>query len=178
MNIVSQKIRRPIINWLIKSDVSKRELAEALGVSRQTPTDWTKDNPTNVTPENAVRLAEYANDTDLTMSIIYQFFGIFRPMDGDVYRRDLSASDDLRELEENERDEAKALAQRVLLKRVQKLSTDDFDLLLRFSKEQAEAVFANIQYLNALCEVQNISIMDLFSIYMKDWQLAGYFGGD
>lgn len=35
MNIVSQKMRRPIINWLIKSDVSKRELAEALGVSRQ-----------------------------------------------------------------------------------------------------------------------------------------------
>ena len=58
MNIVSQKMRRPIINWLIKSDVSKRELAEALGVSRQTPTDWTKDNPTNVKPENAVRLAE------------------------------------------------------------------------------------------------------------------------
>lgn len=141
MNIVSQKMRRPIINWLIKSDVSKRELAEALGVSRQTPTDWTKDNPTNVTPENAVRLAEYANDTDLTMSIIYQFFGIFRPMDGDVYRRDLSASDDLRELEENERDEAKALAQRVLLKRVQKLSTDDFDLLLRFFKRTSRSGF-------------------------------------
>lgn len=178
MNVVSQKLRRPIIKWLVKSEVSKRELAEALGVSRQTPTDWTKEEPTNVTPENAVRLAEFANDTDLTMSIIYQFFGVFRPMDGDVYRSDLSASDDLRELEESERDEAKALAQRVLLKRVQKLSNEDFQLLLKFSKEQAEAVFANIQYLNALCEIQNLSIMDLFDIFMKDWQKAGYFGGD
>ena len=112
------------------------------------------------------------------MSIVYQFFGIFRPLDGDTYRRDLSASDDLRELEENERDEAKVIAQRVLLKRVQKLSADDFDLLLRFSKEQAEAVFVNIQYLNALCEVQNMSIMDLFDFFMKDWQEAGYFGGE
>lgn len=178
MNVVSQVLRRPIINWLVKSEVSKKELSQALGVSRQTPTDWTKENAAPVTPENGVRIAEYANDTELTMSIVYQFFGIFRPLDGDTYRRDLSASDDLRELEENERDEAKVIAQRVLLKRVQKPSTDDFDLLLRFSKEQAEAVFANIQYLNALCDVQNISIMDLFEIFMKDWQEAGYFGGD
>lgn len=178
MNVVSQKLRRPIINWLIKSEVSKKELAEALGVSRQTPTDWTKENPSNLTAENAVRLAEYANDTELTMNIIYKFFGIFRPMDGNVYRSDLSASDDLRELEESERDEAKAIAQRVLLKRVQKLSNDDFSLLLKFSKEQAEAVFANIQYLNALCEIQNLSIMDLFDTFMTDWQKAGYFGGD
>ncbi|MDT2493410.1 hypothetical protein [Enterococcus avium] len=178
MKVVSKVLRRPIINWLIKSEVSKRELSQALGVSRQTPTDWTKDKPSPVTPENGVRLAEFANDTELTMSIVYQFFGIFRPLDGDTYRRDLSASDDLRELEENERDEAKVIAQRVLLKRVQKLSADDFDLLLRFSKEQAEAVFVNIQYLNALCEVQNMSIMDLFDFFMKDWQEAGYFGGE
>ncbi|WP_427814422.1 hypothetical protein ACQKTA_05080 [Enterococcus sp. 22-H-5-01] len=178
MNVVSQVLKRPIINWLTKSEVSKKELSKSLGVSRQTPTDWTKDKPAPVTPENSVRLAEFANDTELTMNIIYQFFGVFRPMDGDLYRRDLSASDDLRELEENERDEAKALAQRVLLKRVQKLESQDFDLLLKFSKEQAEAVFANIQYLNALCEIQNISIMDLFDTFMKDWQDAGYFGKD
>lgn len=178
MNVVSQVLRRPIINWLVKSEISKKELSQALGVSRQTPTDWTKDKPAPVTPENSVRLAEFANDTELTMNIIYQFFGVFRPMDGDLYRRDLSASDDLRELEENERDEAKALAQRVLLKRVQKLESQDFDLLLKFSKEQAEAVFVNIQYLNALCEIQNISIMDLFDTFMKDWQGDGYFGKD
>lgn len=103
---------------------------------------------------------------------------MFRPLDGDTYRRDLSASDGLRELEENERDAAQALAQRVLLKQVHKLNSNDYDLLLQFSKEQAEAVFANIQYLNALCEVQNLSIMDLFDMFMKDWQAAGYFGGD
>ncbi|EOH80755.1 helix-turn-helix transcriptional regulator [Enterococcus malodoratus] len=178
MNVVSQVLRQPIINWLVKSEISKKQLSQALGVSRQTPTDWTKEKATPVTPENAVRMAEFADDSELTMSIIYQFFGIFRPLDGDTYRRDLSSSDDLRELEENERDKAKVIAQRVLLKRVQKLNSDDFDLLLKFSKEQAEAVFANIQYLNALCEIQNISIMDLFDIFMKDWQDAGYFGGD
>ena len=176
MKTVSQVLREPIINWLVKSEVSKKELSQALGVSRQTPTDWTKDKPAPVTPENSVRLADYANDTELTMSIIYQFFGVFRPMDGDLYRRDLSASDDLRELEENERDEAKALAQRVLLKRVQKLESHDFELLLRFSKEQAEAVFANIQYLNALCDIQNMSIRDLFEMFMKDFQHEGYLG--
>lgn len=178
MNTVSKVLRRPIINWLIKSEVSKKELSQALGVSRQTPTDWTKDKPTPVTPENGVRLAEYANNTELTMSIVYEFFGIFRPLDGDTYRKDLSASDDLRELEENERDAAKALTQRILLKQVQKLTADDFKLLLQFSKEQAEAVFSNIQYLNALCEIQNMSIMDLFDIFMKDWQATGYFRKD
>ena len=114
MNAVSQVLKKPIIKWLVKSEVSKRELSKALGVSRQSPTDWTKDKPTPVTPENGVRISDYANDSDLTMSIIYQFFGIFRPMDGDVYKSDLSASDDLQELEEDERDEAKRLAKRVL----------------------------------------------------------------
>lgn len=131
-----------------------------------------------MTPENAVRVSEIANDTDLTMQIIWKFFGIFRPLDGDMYRHDLSSTDTLRELEENERDKAKQLAQRVLLKQVHKLNKSDYDLLLKFSKEQAEAVFANIQYLNVLCEVQNLSIMDLFDYFMPAWQEAGYFGGE
>ncbi|MFC0278158.1 hypothetical protein ACFFH2_15900 [Enterococcus devriesei] len=178
MNAVSQVLKKPIIKWLVKSEVSKRELSKALGVSRQSPTDWTKDKPTPVTPENGVRISDYANDSDLTMSIIYQFFGIFRPMDGDVYKSDLSASDDLQELEEDERDEAKRLAKRVLCKEVQRLTTADHTLLIKLAKEQAEVIFAGIQFLNALCKVENISIMDLFSMFMKDWQDAGYFGGD
>ncbi|GCF92469.1 hypothetical protein NRIC_03600 [Enterococcus florum] len=178
---VSRRLRKPIIVWLLKSETSKRELSKALGVSRQSPTDWTKDNPTNVTPDNAVRISEFANDTDLTMSIVYKFFGVFRPMDGDVYKRDLAASDDLQELEEleeEERDEAKRLARRVLCKEVQKLTAKDHHLLIKLAKEQAEVIFAGTQFLNALCEVENISIRDLFSMFMKDWQEAGYFGGD
>ncbi|EOH86736.1 helix-turn-helix domain-containing protein [Enterococcus pallens] len=178
ISTVSRKLKKALIVWLLKSNVSKRDLAKALGVSRQSPTDWTKEEPTNVTPENGVRIAEYANDTDLTMSIVYKFFGIFRPMDGDVYKRDLSASDDLQELEEEERDEAKKLARRVLCKEVRCLTSKDHNLLIKLAKEQAEVIFAGTQFLNALCEVENISIMDLFSMFMNDWQNAGYFGGD
>lgn len=178
MKVVSQVLRWPIIKWLVKSEVSKKELSQALGVSRQTPTDWTKEKAAPVTPENGVRLAEFSNDTDLTMSIVYKFFGIFRPMDGGMYKRDLSASDDLQELEEEERDEAKRIARRVLCKEVQQLTTKDHSLLIKLAKEQAEVVFASTQFLNALCEVENISIRDLFSMNMKDWQEAGYFGGD
>lgn len=179
MIVTSKNLKKPLVHWLEKTQIAKREVADAIGTSRQSPTDWTTgERPKPVTPDNGVRIADFANDTDLTMSIIYEFFGVFRPLDGDTYRRDLSASDGLRELEENERDAAQALAQRVLLKQVPKLNSNDYDLLLQFSKEQSEAVFANIQYLNALCEVQNLSIMDLFDMFMKDWQAAGYFGGD
>lgn len=45
MNVVSQVLRQPIINWLVKSEISKKQLSQALGVSRQTPTDWTKEKP-------------------------------------------------------------------------------------------------------------------------------------
>lgn len=176
MQTTSQVMPRPIRKWLEKSGLSKKEFAKDLNVSKQTPTDWTSGKP--VTSDNAVRIAESANDTDLTMEIVWKFFRIFKPMDGDTYRRDLTSTDALRELEENERDEAKALAQRVLLKQVHKLKKSDYDLLLKFSKEQAEAVFVNIQYLNVLCDVQNMSIMDLFDYYMKDWKDAGYFGGE
>lgn len=150
-------------------------MAEVLGVSRQSPSDWTAKQPKPVTADNAARISEFANDTTLTMQIIYKFFGIFRPLDGDTYRKGLSAIDDLRELEEDERDQAQSLARRVLLKQQQKLTNSDYDLLLKFSKEQAEACFANIQYLNVLCEVQSISIMDLFAEFMPDWQKEGYF---
>lgn len=178
MITTARVLKKPLNRWLNKTGIAKNSFAKAIGVSKQGPTDWTGSKESPVTPDNAVRVSDFANDTDLTMSIVYKFFGIFRPMDGDTYRRDLNASDGLRELEENERDQAKALAQRVLLKQVHKLTRKDFDLLLRFSKEQAEAVFANIQYLNALCEVQNISIMELFDEFMPVWQEAGYFGGD
>lgn len=54
----------------------------------------------------------------MSLSIIDRLLGIFRSMDGELYKKDLSASDDLREFEENERDEIKALVQLILLKRV------------------------------------------------------------
>lgn len=178
MITTSKVLKKPLDRWFSKSKVPKKTMAEVIGTSKQSPTDWTKDKPHPVTPDNAVRISDFANDTDLTMSIVYKFFGIFRPMDGNTYRRDLNASDGLRELEEDERDHAKELVRRMHFKEVGKLKNKDFELLLRLSKEQAEAVFANIQYLNALCEVQNISIMDLFDEFMKEWQEVGYFGGD
>lgn len=175
METTSKALNKPLMRWLGKTRTTKRNLTEALRVSRQSPVDWTSDKPKPVTADNAVRISDYANDSELTMQIVYKFFGIFRPMDGDVYKQDLSSTDDLRELEEDERDQAKLLVKRILLKQKEKLSIDDYELLFSFTKEQAEAVFANIQYLNMLCELQNISIMDLFKIYMKEWQKEGYF---
>lgn len=174
----SKVLKEPLLKWFKKTGTTKRAMAKAIGTSNQSPTDWTSDKPKKVTADNAVRIADFANDSELTLDIVYQFFGVFRPLDGDTYRKDLSTSDDLREIEENERDQTQELAQRVLLKQVQKLDKHDYELLLKFSKEQAEAVFANIQYLNALCEVQNISIKDLFEIFMNEWQEMGYFKED
>lgn len=178
MQTTSKILKDPLLSWLAKSKITKRSLADEMRVSRQSPSDWTGEKPKPVTPENATIISEIANDTDLTMQIVWKFFGIFRPLDGTTYRKDLSASDELRELEEDERDEAKKMVQRILLKEQKNLSQEDYDLLLKYSKEQAEVVFTNIQYLNVLCEVQHMSIMDLFDYYMPTWQKSGYFGGD
>lgn len=178
LTMTSKVLREPLLDWFQRSKRTKRSVADDLGTSRQSPTDWTSDKPKPVTPENAVRIAELANDNDLTLNIIYTFFGILRPVDGDVYRKDISSINELRELEEEERDQARLLVRRVLLKEVNKMTQNEMELVLRYAKEEAEVVFVTTQHLNALCDILGISMKDLFKMFMSDWQEAGYFGGN
>jgi len=177
----SRKIPLEINQFLERTGITKRELAKELHVTSQSITDWTKPDgkAKNVTVDNAVRLSEIANDSNLTQTIGYYYLGLPKSMEGGDYSLDLSKLDDLRELEEDERDDLQddKELRRILCKRIP-VNESNYNLVLELAREQAEACIVNNQYLFALCELLNMSVMDLTEMYMPRWQKEGYFGGD
>lgn len=173
----SKVMNAPINDFLSRTGIMKKDIAKEMFVTGQTITDWTREShPKPVTAENAVRLAEVTNDSRLAQTIGYFYLGLPRPLDGE-YKLDLSYLDDLREIEEDERDERQQDRQvrRILCKRGE-LNVESYDLVLDLAREQAEACIVNQQYLFALCERLNISVMDLMDMYMDRWKAEGYFG--
>lgn len=173
----SRVINKPINDFLSRTGITKKEIMVDMGFSQQTGTDWTKkENPKAVTAENAVRLSAVANNSILTQYIGYYYLGLQPPLDGD-YRLDISYLNDLREIEEDERDEKQEdrNLKRILCK-TKDLEGKSYQAVLELAREQAEACIVNQQYLFALCERLNISVMDLMDMYMDRWKTEGYFG--
>lgn len=178
MKTTSRQIDKPLNDWLGRTGITKRQVAKEVHVSAQSITDWTGDKASPVTADNAIRLSEIANDSKLAQSIGYYYLGLPKSMDGE-YILDLSKLDDLRELEEDERDEKQMDRElrRVLCKGIE-LDDNSYDRLLDLAREQAEVCIVNNQYLFALCERLGLSVMDLTEMYMPRWIKEGYFGGD
>ncbi len=176
----SRKMPREINQFLSRTGITKRTLAKDMHVVAQTITDWTKEDESakNVTAENAVRLNEVANDSSLAQVIGYYYLGLPPSMNGD-YRLDLSYLDDLREIEEDERDEklGNKEIKRILCKS-KNLDKVSYDKILDTAREQAEVCIVNNQFLFALCDLLGISAMELIEMFMDQWISEGYFGGD
>lgn len=177
MQTTSKILSNPLKKWLNKTGISKKELAKDLRVSQQTPTDWTGSKPKPVTADNGVRLAEISNDSDFIQDILWIFYGVFKRPDG-IYKSNLNSVDNIRQVEEDERDVQREKIRRLLSKEEDELSKEDCQQILQLVKEQSEAVIYNIEYLSSLCEVLRMSIKDAYQTFMPAWQEAGYFGGE
>lgn|GEM_PF-3744016 len=176
----SRKIPKEINQFLNRTGITKRELSREMHVVAQTITDWTKEDGTakNVTAENAVRLNDIANDSTLAQVIGYYYLGIPPSMNGE-YRLDISYLDDLREVEEDERDDKqKDKELRRILCKSKNLDESSYDKVLDLAREQAEVCIVNNQYLFALCDLLELSMMDLTEMFMQRWISEGYFGGE
>lgn len=172
-------INRPLNEFLSRTGVAKKALSVDMEVSQQTITDWTKKpNAKPVTASNSVKLAEVANDSTLTQWIGYFYFGMPPALNGE-YELNLADLDDLRELEEEERDakQDEIVVRRALCKH-KKLEGKSRDEVLELAREQAEVCIVNNQYLFALCDRLGISSMELIEMFMPRWIDEGYFGGD
>lgn len=101
-------IRESLIEAINKSGETKKEIARQINVSQQSLSDWsTQHNTKPVTLENAQTLTDYFRDSDFTLQVIHEFFGLFKSIDGDVYRRDPSSLDKLQMIESDERKQKK-----------------------------------------------------------------------
>lgn len=176
----SRKMPQEINQFLSRTGISKKDLSKEMHVTAQTITDWTKldGKAKNLTAENAVRLNEVANNSTLAQYIGYYYLGLPPSMNGD-YRIDLSYIDDLREVEEDERNEKQRdkTLRRILCK-VKELDDSSYELVLDLAREQAEVCIVNNQYLFALCDLLDMSVMELTEMFMDYWISEGYFGGE
>lgn len=100
----SSVIRESLVEVINKSGETKKEIARQINVSQQSLSDWTTLlNTKPVTLENAQALTDHFRDSDFTLQVIHEFFGLFKSIDGDVYRKDPSSLDKLQMIESDER---------------------------------------------------------------------------
>ena len=161
-----------------KNGETKKEIAGNINVSQQSMSDWTSKNGAKpVTLENAQVLSDYFRDSDFTLQIIHEFFGLFKSIDSNVYRRDPSSLDKLQMIESDERMQKKKDVEKILLKQVNYLTNDDRQQIISYAFEFLDEIMVDVTLISALCEILGIDIRKLSEERLSYWVQQGYMKG-
>ncbi|MDK4351209.1 hypothetical protein M4I17_02160 [Enterococcus thailandicus] len=161
-----------------KNGETKKEIARNINVSQQSMSDWTSKNGAKpVTLENAQVLSDYFRDSDFTLQIIHEFFGLFKSIDSNVYRRDPSSLDKLQMIESDERMQKKKEVEKILLKQVNYLTNDDRQQIISYAFEFLDEIMVDVTLISALCEILGIDIRKLSEERLSYWIQQGYMKG-
>lgn len=161
-----------------KNGETKKEIARNINVSQQSMSDWTSKNGAKpVTLENAQVLSDYFRDSDFTLQIIHEFFGLFKSIDSNVYRRDPSSLDKLQMIESDERLQKKKDVEKILLKQVNYLTNDDRQQIISYAFEFLDEIMVDVTLISALCEILGIDIRKLSEERLSYWVQQGYMKG-
>lgn len=161
-----------------KNGETKKEIARNINVSQQSMSDWTSKNGAKpVTLENAQVLSDYFRDSDFTLQIIHEFFGLFKSIDSNVYRRDPSSLDKLQMIESDERMQKKKDVEKILLKQVNYLTNDDRQQIISYAFEFLDEIMVDVTLISALCEILGIDIRKLSEERLSYWVQQGYMKG-
>lgn len=161
-----------------KSGETKKEIARNISVSQQSMSDWTSKNGAKpVTLENAQVLSDYFRDSDFTLQVIHEFFGLFKSIDSNVYRRDPSSLDKLQMIESDERMQKKKDVEKILLKQVNYLTNDDRQQIISYAFEFLDEIMVDVTLISALCEILGIDIRKLSEERLSYWVQQGYMKG-
>lgn len=174
----SAVMRKSLTEAIRKNSATKKEIARDIKVSQQSLSDWTTPlNTKPVTLENAQALTDYFRDTDFTLQVIHEFFGLFKSIDGDVYRRDPSSLDKLQMIESDERKQKKQEVEKILLKQVNYLTVDDRQQIIACAYEFLDEIMVEVTLISALCEILGIDIRKLSEERLSYWVVQGYMKG-
>lgn len=174
----SAVMRKSLTEAIRKNSATKKEIARDIKVSQQSLSDWTTPlNTKPVTLENAQALTDYFRDTDFTLQVIHEFFGLFKSIDGDVYRRDPSSLDKLQMIESDERKQKKKEVEKILLKQVNYLTADDRQQIISYAYEFLDEIMVEVTLISALCEMLGIDIRKLSEQRLSYWINQGYMKG-
>ncbi|EGP5178157.1 hypothetical protein EJX00_06200 [Enterococcus faecium] len=174
----SVAIRESLVEAINKSGETKKEIARQINVSQQSLSDWsTPHNTKPVTLENAQALTDYFRDSDFTLQVIHEFFGLFKSIDGDVYRRDPSSLDKLQMIESDERKQKKQEVEKILLKQVNYLTAEDRQQIISYAYEFLDEIMVEVTLISALCEMLGIDIRKLSEQRLLYWVNQGYMKG-
>lgn len=171
-------IRETLKRTISKYGKTKKEIAKSINVSQQSLSDWTSENkPMPVTLENAQVLTDYFRDSDFTLQIVHEFFGLFKSIDGDVYRRDPSSLDKLQMIESKERKEKKKEVEKILLKQVDYLTADDRQKIMAYAYEFLDEIMVEATLISSLCGILETDIRNLSEQRLSYWVSQGYMKG-
>ena len=175
----SAVIRESLIKVINKSGKTKKEIAKQVNVSQQSLSDWTTPHKTkHVTLENAQVLTDHFRDSNFTMQVIHEFFGLFKSIDSDVYRRDPSSLDKLQIIESDERKQKKQYVEKILLKNVEYLTVDDRQQIISYAYEYLDEIMVEVTLISTLCEILGIDIRKLSEERLSYWINQGYMKGE
>ena len=164
----SSVIRESLVEVINKSGETKKEIARQINVSQQSLSDWTTLlNTKPVTLENAQALTDHFRDSDFTLQVIHEFFGLFKSIDGDVYRM----------IESDERKQKKQEVEKILLKQVNYLTVDDRQQIIAYAYEFLDEIMVEVTLISALCEILGIDIRKLSEERLSYWVAQGYMKG-
>ncbi|WP_076645645.1 hypothetical protein [Latilactobacillus sakei] len=159
-------LARPLAKFLGRSGKTQKELTIEADISRSSMSNYV--NGTNVRPNEAVMVAQAANDFELSMEIASQFFGIFKLMDGEKLNNALEI-DAFTEMEEREQHNRYTKDNVRTLLRDSPLNEQEQIILREYVLDDMDALIMRLTRFNAECLKLGVTPMALFDVKREEY---------
>lgn len=165
-------LANPLSNYLRRSGKTQKEIAIDSGLSRSAINNYYHD--TNVKPNEAVMVANSADDFELNMEIASQLFGIFKLMDGKKLNGNALTIDAYTELEEREQQQRYERDNIRTLLRDRPLDKSEAAVLNEYALDDMDALIMRLTRFNAECLKLGVTPMDLFKEKRQEYEKKEY----
>ncbi|BCX31463.1 hypothetical protein LTWDN19_20300 [Latilactobacillus curvatus] len=165
-------LANPLSNYLRRSGKTQKEIAIDSGLSRSAINNYSHN--TNVKPNEAVMVANSADDFELNMEIASQLFGIFKLMDGKKLNGNALTIDAYTELEEREQQQRYERDNIRTLLRDGPLDKSEAAVLNEYALDDMDALIMRLTRFNAECLKLGVTPMDLFKEKRQEYEKKEY----
>lgn len=172
----SKVINRSLIKYLFESGKKSKVFAKEVNRSPQSLSDYTGGKPVPI--DTAEKMCEVADDSELSLSVAYEFFGLIKSMDGSVYQKNPLALSVLQKKESDERKINAEQIQLILAKETKELTVEDKEALKVHVFEFSDEIIVELSYIVAVLKKVGVSLMWVVKQRMSYWIQIGYMRKD
>lgn len=153
-------------------NVSQAFIAESLNYSKSTVNGYFNDSPAPCDFMESV--SALLDDSGFNVGVAHDMFGTIPEMEVEMYHENPVILDILQKQQANERKKHKEVAQLILTKRNEHITSEEQDLLRHYANEFLDELLVETKIIMQILSVCEVSMMTAIKERRPHWVVKGY----